>query len=90
MIKEENKYLLSPLLIELDGESRILITFKNYEHFDYISDVLAERFDISFASAIYDDYYVLHFDNDVRNELTTAINQINLYHKEHNNIYDAL
>ncbi|MCC7037935.1 MAG: hypothetical protein IT560_11600 [Alphaproteobacteria bacterium] len=90
---EENKYLLSPLLIEQDGESRIFITLIDYEHFDYISDVLAERFNIVSTGAIIDDEkrkYVLYFDNHARNELAEAISQINLYHKEHSIIYDTL
>lgn len=87
----EFEYLLTELFVYQDPELGPSIKVVDFEHFDYIDDVLTEKFGIEFDVSTIDDKarkYILHFGALVsKDELTKAVQEINLYHSTRNSTY---
>lgn len=63
------------------------ITFVDYEHFDYIDDVLTEIFELEYSFRIENDdgSESIYFEDKISFEnLSNVIAQINTFHREHN------
>lgn len=87
----EFEYLLTELFVTQDPKLGPSIKVIDFEHMDYIDDVLTEKFGFEFASNTIDDKarkYILHFGESVSKEnLSKAVQEINLYHSTRNSTY---
>jgi hypothetical protein len=87
----EFEYLLSELFVYTDPELGPSIKVADFEHMDYIDDVLTDKFKLEFESSTIDDKarkYILHFGTAFNKEnLDKAIKEINLYHASRNSTY---
>ncbi|HED33914.1 MAG TPA: hypothetical protein ENJ08_06810 [Gammaproteobacteria bacterium] len=93
-MQEEFKCLLSQLKVSETNEHGAIIKFRDYEHSDYIEDVLVERFDIEYEYKIMNDEkneYILCFAKKATTkEVEKAINEINSYHDKHSKLYETI
>jgi len=93
-MREEFKHLLSELKVFETNEHGAIIKFTDYEHSDYIEDVLIERFDIDYEYKIVNDEkneYILCFANKATTEeVEKVINEINIYHEKHCELYETI
>ena len=89
----EFKYLLSPISTYVVPEWGVAIKLIDYEHRDYIEDVLAEHFDLEtpFSSdADITHEYVLYFDEKITIDVANAaIKVINEYHASNKDLYET-
>ncbi|KID56533.1 hypothetical protein JF50_11350 [Pseudoalteromonas luteoviolacea] len=88
---EEFRYILSPLNVKKHPEWGAFIELIDYEHRDYIEDVLCEHFDLDYAFSS-NEYvtgdYVLYFSANATFEaVEKAVNEINHYHNINNKEY---
>ncbi|CAI3932418.1 MULTISPECIES: hypothetical protein [Alteromonas] len=84
-------YLLSSLKADFHNEFGPFIELLDFEHRDYIEDVLAEIFDIEyeFSQELENESFILYFCNRISFEsLTLVIKQINVFHKEQGRLYE--
>ncbi|MBO1255382.1 hypothetical protein J3L16_06755 [Alteromonas sp. 5E99-2] len=84
-------YLLSSLKTDLHKEFGPFIKLIDFEHRDYIEDVLVEIFDIEyeFSQELENGSFILYFCNRISSEsLMLAVTQINLFHKEQERLYE--
>lgn len=93
-MREEFKHLLSELKVSETKEHGAIIKFTDYEHSDYIEDVLVEQFDIDYEYKIMNDEkneYILCFAKKATiKEVEQAINEINSYHNKHCELYETI
>jgi hypothetical protein len=86
--------LLSKLSIHKYDEKWLSIILTDYEHLDYIDDVLAEHFDIICNCVTIDDEnqkYIMYFGTEISfDELSLLVDKINAYHEEHSKLYDTV
>jgi hypothetical protein len=89
-----NSYLLAELSISTDEEHGPMLVLDNWEHIDYIEDVLCEHFGVEYEYKIIDEennQYVLYFGVKANGDvLVESINSINTYHKETGGIYATI
>ena len=88
---EEFRYLLSPINVKQHPEWGAYIELIDYEHKDYIEDVLCEYFDLEYAFSSNEDdtgNYILYFaENAAFDSVDKAVSEINQYHKINNKEY---
>ncbi|KZN48596.1 hypothetical protein N474_18690 [Pseudoalteromonas luteoviolacea CPMOR-2] len=88
---EEFRYILSPIRVKQHAEWGPYIELIDYEHLDYIDDVLCECFDLDCAFFLNEDVtgkYILYFaENATFDVVEKAVNEINEYHKVNNKEY---
>jgi hypothetical protein len=86
--------LLSEISVYKDPQWGPSVALVDWEHLDYIEDVLAEQFDLEYEFKIVDDEakrYVLHFENKATwSEVEAAIDTINTYHAKHRKLYETI
>ncbi|MFC4701727.1 hypothetical protein ACFO4O_16345 [Glaciecola siphonariae] len=79
------EYILSQLKISEDDEWGLCIELIDYEHFDYIDDVITEIFDIEYSFCVMDESegkFIMYFKDDVTKcLLVDAVSKINRHHK---------
>ena len=82
---EEFRYILSPISVKSHPEWGAYIELIDYEHRDYIEDVLCEHFDLDYAFCSNEDAtgdYVLYFAEKASIEaVERAVSKINEFHK---------
>ena len=90
----ESKYLLSKLIVNKSEEHGPNIKLIDYEHCDYIDDVLTEHFDIEYDYKIINDdtkAYILCFTNKITSEkVKKAVSTINNYHSSNKELYETI
>lgn len=88
------RYILSPIALQVDENWGAYIQLIDYEHRDYIEDVLCEYFDIEYSFRSNEDNtgdYVLYFENKYKfKTIEKAITQINEYHKINEREYEVI
>ncbi|WP_435277115.1 hypothetical protein ACMAZF_09510 [Psychrobium sp. nBUS_13] len=88
------RYILSPIALQVDENWGAYIQLIDYEHRDYIEDVLCEYFDIEYAFRSNEDNtgdYVLYFEDKYKfKTIEQAITQINEYHKINKREYKVI
>lgn len=81
---EEFRYILSKIEVTQHPEWGASIKLIDYEHRDYIEDVLCEKFDLEYDFCSNEDVtgdYVLYFGNVATFEqVKKVVDQINEYH----------
>ena len=88
------KYLLSKLSVTKSKDHGATIKLIDYEHTDYIEDVLAEYYDIEYEYKIMNEEeneYILCFANKATTEqVEKAVKLINSYHTENGKLYETI
>lgn len=88
------QYLLSEITVFQDTQYGAAIKLIDYEHIDYIDDVLIEQFDVDCEFRVMDDEnkrYILYFGSKLSfDEIATVISKINAYHKMEQNLYETV
>ena len=85
---EEFRYILSEIKVALDPKWGACVELIDYEHRDYIEDVMIEVFDTEYSFTSHDETtgkYSLYFEKNASFEqVSKVVEQINEYHKKHN------
>lgn len=90
-MKKDFQYLLSDITIEIDPQHGPILNLVDWDHRDYIEDVLIEVFDIEY------DYCVEHDDDSITlfftdkadlDALLSTAKVINAFHKSENREFD--
>ena len=89
-MKTNLKYLLSELKIIEDQNNHFLIKLIDYEHIDYIEDVMIEKFDLEYDYRKNDPYILGFFEEEKIKKLNLIINQINDYHQSKNKLFETI
>jgi hypothetical protein len=93
MLLDEFRYLLSKIEVIEHPKRGASIKLIDWEHHDYIDDVLCEKFDLDYASSSHDEVtgsYIMYFDENVSSEKVNAVvNEINRYHFENDKEYNV-
>ncbi len=93
-MREELKYLLSEISASESKEHGVIIKLINYEHTDYIEDILTEYFDIEYEYKIINDEeneYILCFAKKATaKQVEEAIKKINNYHNANCKLYETI
>lgn len=90
-MRSEIKYLLSNISAHTDDTHGLALTLIDYEHRDYIEDVLIEIFDIEYEFCIEKENgnFTLFFGhNTSQDKLNQALDEINKYHQTQGRFYD--
>ena len=86
--------LLSKLVVSTDPKWGACIKLLNWEHCDYIEDVLAEQFDLVYEFKVSDDEekkYMLFFaDKAVFSDIEKVICIVNEYHQRTGELYETI
>ena len=92
VVLDKFRHILSKIELKEDSEIGLSIKLIDYEHRDYIEDVLCEQFDIE-TNTINEDIsndFILTFPGPVLLEkIEKAVKEINRYHLESNKEYDV-
>jgi hypothetical protein len=84
-MSDQFQYILSQIKISEDDEWGLCIELIDYEHFDYIDDVITEIFDIEYSFCVKDESegkFIMYFENNVTKRiLVDVISKINRQHK---------
>ena len=79
------RYLLRRLELKTDSEFGLYIELTDYEHFDYIDDVLTEVFNIEYSFRTQENdeapCFVYFEEKSLKLDVEKAIDEINEYHK---------
>lgn len=89
-MKDDSRYVLSKIEAVKHESWGPSIELINFEHCDYIEDVLAEVFDVeySFYQTDNDEEYTLFFDDNISFELLCKIIvEVNIYHETNKKEY---
>ena len=91
---DEFRYILSPISVKLHPEWGAYIQLIDYEHRDYIEDVLCEHFELDYAFCS-NEYvtgeYILYFaENSTLEAVEKAVDEINEYHKTTDDKYKVV
>ena len=90
----EFRHLLSKITVTESNEHGTIVMLIDYEHIDYIEDVLAEHFDLECEYKIINDEkneYILCFAKKATTEqVEKALSEINSYHTKNNIIYETI
>jgi hypothetical protein len=85
---EEFRYILSEIKVALDPKWGACVELIDYEHRDYIEDVMIEVFDTEYSFTSHDEItgkYSLYFEKNASFEqVSKVVEQINEYHKKYN------
>ncbi|VAW64406.1 hypothetical protein MNBD_GAMMA11-579 [hydrothermal vent metagenome] len=91
---EEFKYLLSEITVYESKEHGATIKLTDYEHSDYIEDVLVEYFDIEYEYKICNheksEYILCFAKKATTKQVEKAVIEINSYHNENRKIYETI
>ena len=84
-MREELRYILSSISVKSHPEWGAYIELIDYEHRDYIEDVLCENFNLDYAFCLNEDItggYVLYFAENASIEaVEKSVSEINEFHK---------
>ena len=85
---EEFQYILSEIKVTQDPKWGACVELIDFEHRDYIEDVMIEVFDIEYSFTAHDEStgkYSLYFEKHASFEqVSKVVEQINEYHKKYN------
>ncbi|WP_220465379.1 MULTISPECIES: hypothetical protein, partial [unclassified Colwellia] len=88
---DEFRYILTEIKVVADPKWGASIELIDYEHRDYIEDVLTEHFDLESAFQSNEDVtndYVLYFcDNASFDQVAEVVKKINEYHRVNDKEY---
>ncbi len=89
-----NSVLLSKLSVSNDPKWGVCVNLINWEHCDYIEDVLTEQFDLEYEFKITDDdekRYILFFvDKATSAEVEKVISTVNEHHQQTGELYETI
>ena len=93
-MQKEFNYLLSKINVSESSEHGAIVKLIDYEHTDYIEDVLVEHFDLEYEYKIIDNEnneYILCFAKKATTkQVEKAITTINNYHTKYNTLYETI
>ena len=93
-MQNEFKHLLSKLTVTECKDHGATVKLIDYEHTDYIEDVLAEHFDIEYEYKISNEEeneYILCFGEKASTEqVEKATKLINSYHSKNGKLYETI
>jgi hypothetical protein len=80
--------------LRIDADQGLVLDLDNWDHRDYIEDVLAEHFDIDYEYLIEDEKsgkYTLFFcDSAQVSDIEGAIAAINIHHASSTELYEVV
>jgi hypothetical protein len=83
-MRNDYNYLLGRLELKTDPKSGLYIELVDYEHFDYIDDVLTEIFDIDYSFRTQENdqapCYIYFEDKSPQVDIAKAVEAINKFH----------
>ena len=84
-------YLLGRLELKTDPKFGLYIELSDYEHFDYIDDVLTEVFDIEYSFRVQENdqaaCYIYFEDKSPQQKIVKVVEAINEYHASNGREY---
>ncbi|WP_444939357.1 hypothetical protein [Microbulbifer sp. JMSA002] len=90
----ENAKFRKELIVALDQDGNPILVLDDWEHRDYIEDVLCEHFDIEYEYTVEDEVsgkYTLYFGTKVGvTNLQGAIKEINHHHSSKIELYNVV
>jgi len=93
MLLDEFRYILSKIEVKEHPKWGASIELIDYEHRDYIDDVLCGIFDLEYAFSSNEDstgHYILYFaENATFEKVNAVVTEINRYHLENDKEYDV-
>ena len=93
MLLDEFRYILSTIEAKEHPKWGASIELIDWEHRDYIDDVLVEIFDLEYSFSSHDEktgFYTLYFvENATLEKIKAVVTEINRYHLENDKEYDV-